>query len=82
MSEKRWAWFSLSRWIFWLALLLPSFLLGWIYSVAFVAVCSLYANFGTDFAAWRADRNNDLLAQLCRIESKLDQLLGGDKLDN
>ena len=41
---------------------------GWIYSVAFVSVCSLYANIASDFAAYRADDNREILERLERIE--------------
>ena len=47
---------------------------GWIYSVAFVALCSLYANIASDFAAWRSDVNPDqeaILERLDRIERRL-----------
>jgi hypothetical protein len=51
-----------------------SFFAGWIYSVAFVSVCSLYANAASDWAAYRADQNRDLLERLTRIEETLERL--------
>lgn len=39
----------------WLLLIVPSVLLGWVYSVAFVSAISLYANVAAHIAAWRAD---------------------------
>jgi hypothetical protein len=49
--------------------------MGWVYSVAFVSVCSLYANVASDFAAWRADRNPKLERKLDALEEKIDRLL-------
>jgi len=74
VSEHRWAHFSLSRAVFWALLIAPSILLGWVYSIAFVSACSLYANAASDFAAWRADRNKEIVNRLASIEAKLDQL--------
>lgn len=58
-------------------MIVPSILIGWVYSVAFVAVCSIYANAAGDFASWRADRNKDLMRRLQAIEEKLDKLMEG-----
>lgn len=60
--------------IFWLLMIPTAVLLGWIYSVAFVAICSLYANLASDFAAWRADVPTNQ-EQLDRIEQKLDHVI-------
>lgn len=59
--------FNLARSIFWVILIFPSYFLGWVYSVAFVAVCSLYANVASDFAAYRADDNKEVLKKLEEI---------------
>ena len=41
------------------ALMIPvSILTGWIYSIAFIAAASIYANFISHVAAWRADVPN------------------------
>jgi len=54
------------------ALLTPvALLLGWVYSVAFVSVLSIWALVEACYAAWRADEAETL----DRIEAKLDQLL-------
>jgi hypothetical protein len=39
----------------WMALIVPSVLLGWVNSVVFVAAISIYANVAAHLAAWRAD---------------------------
>lgn len=39
----------------WLALIPAAILTGWIYSVAFVAAISIYANVAAHVAAFRAD---------------------------
>lgn len=82
MREAQWARFSLARAAFWIVLIVPSVFLGWVYSVAFVSACSLYANSASDFAAWRADRNREILDRLDKIEAKLEQLLKEAQIDN
>lgn len=69
-GETWWPRFSLARCIIWVVATILGIALGWIYSVAFVAACSLYANIASDFAAWRADRN----PALDRIEERLDRI--------
>lgn len=63
--------FNLVRAIGWAGMIPISYFFGWIYSVAFVSVCSLYANAASDWAAYRADQNRDLLERLTRIEELL-----------
>lgn len=43
----------------WAAMVPVSIVTGWIYSVAFVAAVSIYANFVSHVAAWRADEPID-----------------------
>jgi hypothetical protein len=74
-SDDYWAAFNLLRALVWLGTIPIAYFAGWIYSVAFVAVCSLYANVASDFAAWRADRNLKIERRLDDIERKLDRLL-------
>ena len=64
-------WFSLSRVIFWIGVTACAYFFGWLASVTFVALCSLYANVASDFAAWRADDN----PQFDRIEKLLNEIL-------
>jgi hypothetical protein len=75
-SDDYWAAFNLLRALVWLGTIPIAYFAGWIYSVAFVAVCSLYANVASDFAAWRADRNPRIERKLDEIERKLNLLLG------
>lgn len=70
-SEKRWRRFNGFRAAAWTLTIPIAYFAGWVYSVAFVSICSLYANVASDVAAWRSDVN----PQLERIEQKLDQLL-------
>lgn len=72
-SEDRWAAFSASRVVFWIVVTGLAFFFGWIFSVAFVAVCSLYANTASDFAAFRADRNTEIIKRLDKIERLLER---------
>lgn len=39
----------------WAAMLPISYETGWIYSIAFISLASIYANFASHLAAWRAD---------------------------
>lgn len=41
--------------IAWAVMVPISFATGWVYSVAFVSLASLYANAATHLAGWRAD---------------------------
>jgi hypothetical protein len=42
------------------ALMIPiAILTGWIYSIAFISAASIYANFISHIAAWRADVPTD-----------------------
>lgn len=66
-AEVWWRRFSGGRAIVWTVTIPLAVLFGWIDSVAFVAVCSLYANVASDVAAWRSDVN----PQLDRIERRL-----------
>lgn len=50
-----WRRVNLSLAILW-ALMVPlSLVTGWVYSVAFVSLASIYANSATHLAGWRAD---------------------------
>lgn len=66
-----WRRFNGARALFWIAVTVVAILAGWIYSVAFVAACSLYANIASDTAAWRSDVN----PQLDVIERKINDVL-------
>lgn len=66
-AEKWWRRFNGTRAVVWAVAIPLAVLFGWIYSVAFVSVCSLYANVASDLSAWRSDVN----PQLDRIEQRL-----------
>jgi hypothetical protein len=61
--------------VIWLAIIPLSIYFGWIYSVAFISFASIYANMVSHWAAWRADDDPELDAQ---IEEIL-ELLKGEK---
>jgi cobalamin biosynthesis protein CobD/CbiB len=42
----------------WAAMIPVSILTGWLYSIAFIAAASIYANFVSHLTAWRADVPN------------------------
>lgn len=69
-AETWWRRFSGIRAIIWTIAIPLAVLFGWVSSVAFVAVCSLYANVASDVAAWRSDVN----PQLDRIEERIGQI--------
>jgi hypothetical protein len=74
-SQKWWRRFNGTRALIWLVMIPVSYYFGWVYGVAFVSVCSLYANVASDVASWRSDVNPQLEA----IEAKLDKLLEKSK---
>lgn len=41
--------------VVWVAMVPVAIITHWIYSVAFIAACSIYANAASHLAAWRAD---------------------------
>jgi hypothetical protein len=73
-AARLWRFFNASRAAIWVVVIPLSYFFGWIYSIAFVAICSLYANAASDTAAWRSDVNPNQ-EQLDRIEEKLDAVL-------
>jgi hypothetical protein len=78
-SEKMWRRFNGFRAIIWTGVIPVAYFWGWVASVTFVAVCSLYANVASDVAAWRSDVN----PQLDDIEEKIDEVLERlDKLES
>lgn len=46
---------NLALTIAWLIVVPVSVYTGWIYSIAFISACSIYANAASHLAAWRAD---------------------------
>lgn len=54
-SPQAWRWINLALAITWAAMLPLSIATGWIYSVAFISAVSIYANFVSHIAGWRAD---------------------------
>lgn len=77
-SEKWWRRFNGFRALVWLVTIPIAYYFGWVYSVAFVAVCSLYANVASDVASWRSDVNPqlDTIQRLLEDQNeKLDKLI-------
>lgn len=65
---------SLVRTTAWTVMIPLAYWQGWLKSVTFVALCSLYANVASDFASWRADDNPKMdliLEKLDAIEQHL-----------
>jgi hypothetical protein len=76
-AEMLWRRFNGIRALIWLGTIPVAYFAGWVYSVAFVSICSLYANVASDIASWRSDVNPQLdkiEERLSRIEKKLDKL--------
>lgn len=63
-------WFDLGRVIFWIALVVPAYLLGWLDIVVFVSLLSLWALVESAWAAYRA--NNKKAFE--RIEQRLERI--------
>jgi hypothetical protein len=61
MSQKQ---FSLVRTILWAILTPVAYFLGWLDSVVFVSLLSLWALAESAFAAYRADANEELIKEL------------------
>jgi len=74
MDEQRWAHFSAARVFIWIGVLVLAILFGWLASVVFVSACSLYANIASDFAAYRADKNEELKKTLEQIKMDVEYL--------
>jgi len=74
MKDVYWRKFSAFRVILWTLAIPMAYFFGWLASVTFVSLCSLYANVASDFAAWRSDVNPHQ-EQLNRIEEKLNKIL-------
>lgn len=54
-SSQLWRWVNLILAVVWVLMVPLSIYTGWIYSVAFIAAVSIYANFVSHIAGWRAD---------------------------
>ena len=61
---------NLALTLVWAAMVPVAYVLGWLTSVAFISLASIYANFASHLAAWRSDVNPDE-EQLDRIENEL-----------
>ncbi len=50
-------WGSMNLWLtgIWAVMLPVAYVTGWIYSVAFISLASIYANLASHLAAWRSD---------------------------
>ncbi len=66
---------SLVRTIFWAAMAPAAYLLGWLNSVVFVSLVSIWALVETAYAAWRSDVNPNQ-DQMDRIEAMVERLRG------
>lgn len=67
-QRKKWnSWINFFGLLLWAAVIPIAYFMGWIYSVAFISIASIYANLASHWAAWRADDDN--------IEEKLDKII-------
>lgn len=60
-------WFHRSRSVAWMVVAVMAWPLGWVYSVAFVSMASLYANITSDWANSEAADNREVIELLTRI---------------
>lgn len=54
-----WRRVNLALSVAWAVMVPVSYFTGWVYSIAFVSLASIYANAATHLAAWRADVPDD-----------------------
>lgn len=59
MSNRAFRRINLILAIAWLIMVPVSIVTGWLYSLAFISAVSIYANFVSHVAAWRADVPDD-----------------------
>lgn len=58
-SNTTWRKINLGLAIAWAIMVPVSIVTGWLYSLAFISAVSIYANFVSHVAAWRADVPNE-----------------------
>lgn len=54
-SARTWRQVNLWLSVVWALMVPVAIMTGWLYSIAFISACSIYANFASHVAAWRAD---------------------------
>lgn len=74
MPGRAMRWMNIAATALWAAMMPIAYYAGWLSSVPFVSVASIYANFASHLAAWRADTDPHA-EQLDRIEAMLKELL-------
>lgn len=74
MSERVNAYFSLVRTVWWIVLCGLAYTLGWLNSVVFVSLLSIWALVETSWAAYRADRNQKQEQQLQEIVDWMEKI--------
>jgi hypothetical protein len=57
---KRWRRFSAARLVFYVVLTPVSYLMGWLHSVTFVSLLSLWALIESGVSSWRSDVPNEV----------------------
>lgn len=50
-----WRWVNLALAVAWAVMIPVALVTGWLYSIAFISACSIYANLASHVAGWRAD---------------------------
>jgi len=58
-SNRSWRRINLVLAVAWAVMVPVAIATGWLYSIAFISACSIYANFASHVAAWRADVPDD-----------------------
>lgn len=55
MSARTWRRVNFWLAVAWAVMVPVAVVTGWLYSIAFISAASIYANFASHIAAWRAD---------------------------
>lgn len=67
-----WKFLNIFGFALWLATIPAAIFFGWIYSVAFISVASIYANVISHLSGWRADAPDpEVMEKLAAIEDWL-----------
>lgn len=67
-------WFHRYRSIAWMIIAVVAWPFGWVYSVAFVSMASLYANIASDWSNSEAADDREIKALIAATNKRLDQL--------
>jgi hypothetical protein len=68
-----WKLLNIAGFALWILVIPVAYFWGWVYSVAFVSVASIYANAISHLAGWRADEPNEDMEEILRWLDLMDE---------